>query len=492
MENIMASRKKAPSEDSSETYPSVQYYRAPRDELFKITLHEPAHRNPDVPETVIQDLWATQKFDSRSLRTVQNVSLEILDPGTQNDDQGPDFLGARIRLNGMIWAGQIEIHTSSGRWLDHRHDKDPHYNSVILHVVLQNDIWTGGIHRQDGTLIPELVLYPYLQQPLRTLLYSFFTRRDNDILCASRWHEIGPDVFDPYIRRLATERLLLKNNFQNYLSDPPASLEGQLYVSVFRALGYAKNSQAMTLLAHRIPIDLARNNHDPLDLEALYLGVAGLLPLPADLLSCDRTSADYIMDLRDRYERLQIDINITEMKKESWSYFRLRPANFPCLRIAQGAALFTPTRLFHHGTIDTLLAANQQANPVKAMRTLLSPSLSSFWNTHYRLDKRTKYRNSCIGRIRINTIIVDAVLPVLLRYAKMQDNQALTAYLLKLLSTIPAKKDDVIRRFIDMGVKPKNACDVQGLHQLYRVKCRNIRCFSCDVGEVIFKCNNGF
>jgi len=468
-----------------------QYNDASSHESYRITLHEPAHNHLDVPESVVQDIWATQQFQTSALKTVQNATLLVLDPGKLNSDQGPDFLGARIQIDGTIWAGHIEIHTHSGCWVDHRHDQDAHYNSVILHVVLQQDIWTGGITRQDGTSVAELVLYPYLQKPLRSLMYSFFTRRDTDILCTSGWDAIDRSVVFPYVRTLARERLISKyGKYCDRSPETPRAFEKQLHMLVFRALGYAQNAEAMTLLAHRIPTDLAHEITCGQDLEALYLGVSGLLPFPSELLDFDRNSADYVMDLRDRYERLQIEYQIPEMKKEMWSLFRLRPANFPHLRIAQAAGLFAPFRLFHTGALKALMTLHLQVKPLRVLRALLDVSLSPFWNTHYRIDKRTKPRSSCIGRQRVDTIICDAILPVLLHYAEANNDQVSQSGFLDMLKSIPAKEDDVVRKFIEIGLKPRNACDVQGLHQLYRTRCQKIRCLSCDIGKYIFNNNN--
>ena len=183
----------------SERLQTVYEYRRRLQELFAArTLSQ---------ERLVHSLWAERRYDGKDLQTTDGRRLTILAPGILNDGAGPDFRDARIRIDGTAWAGSVEIHLTSSSWIDHGHQKDPLYNSVVLHVALYGDVWTGTLRRQDGTIMPEIVLYPRLEDPLRGLLYNFYTRSSDDPLCASRWLEVPEDRRREWIAQLADARL---------------------------------------------------------------------------------------------------------------------------------------------------------------------------------------------------------------------------------------------------------------------------------------------
>ncbi len=461
-----------------------RFYGA-HDDVFEVTLHEPAGAHPRVPEALVQDIWRTQRFDHASLRTADGAPLAVVDPGTLNTDSGPDFANARLRIGEAERRGAVEIHTASGGWIDHKHHLDTRYDDVILHVTLHADIWTGSLLRTDGSAIPELILYPHLDTPLRRLLYQFYTRPAGDVLCAPRWPHTPEAVRMPWIRTLAAERMQEKKNrlAATYLHTP--DLDALLHERLFAGLGYAKNAEAMTTLARRLPLPLVRRLADPLDLEALHLGIAGLLPAPAGLLQSDRATADYAMDLHDRFERLQLRLEIPVMDSAAWRFFRLRPANFPPLRIAQGAAWLRPGGLLHYDPTGKLVAAMQAEEPVAALRAALGATPGAFWETHVRLEKATKPRDPSAGRSRLNALIANAVVPVLLLHAEQAGDPAFEAAVVDLLRRLPPEHDEVTRRFARLGMKPKDALTAQGLHQLYRTRCTEARCLSCRIGQFL-------
>ena len=455
------------------------------DEVFEVTLHEPAGAHPRVPEALVQDIWRAQRFDHAALRTADDTPLTVLDPGTLNTDSGPDFVNVRLRIGETERRGEVEIHTTSGAWFDHKHHLDARYNSVILHVTLHADIWTGGLLHTDGSAIPELILHPYLDTSLRRLLYQFYTRPAGDVLCAASWSCVPEATRTAWILELAAERIRSKKDrlAATYLHAP--NLDALLHERLFAALGYAQNAEAMTTLARRLPLRLVRPIPDPLDLEALHLGTAGLLPTPAGLLQSNRATADYAMGLRERFERLQLRFEIPVMDCTAWRFFRLRPANFPPLRIAQAAALLQPGGLLHYDPIGKLAEALHAEDPITALHAVLRATPGVFWETHIRLEKTTKTRDPSVGRSRLNALIANAVVPVLLLHAEQSGNLALEATVVDLLRQLPPEKNAVTRRFAALGTRPKDALVVQGLHQLYRTRCTQARCLSCQIGQFL-------
>lgn len=476
-------RTRAPMPRPDSPWPDPRFYGA-EETVFEVTLHEPGALLR-VPEALIHDLWHRRRYDAAALATTEGTPVVVLDPGTPNTDRGPDFSGARLRLGETEWAGDVEIHPTSGGWFDHRHHEDAVYDRVVLHVALYADVWTGSLHRADGSPVPEVLLYPLLDAPLRHLLYQFYTRPEGTLLCSDGWPRVPAGLREAWIRRLALERLRTRRAelADAFLQTP--DLEALLHERLFAALGYAKNDEPMAALARRLPLALVRQIDDGRDLEALHLGVAGLLPTPADLLQSDRATADYVMDLRDRFERLQLHLDLPTMERTAWRFFRLRPANFPPLRIAQAVALVRPGGLLHRDPLGAMLQAIRAEELVEALRAALRAVPGSFWETHVRLEKTTKPRRPTLGRARRDAMLTNAVVPVLLLHAEQTADAGLETALYEVLRALPAARDEVSRRFEELGLRPRDALTAQGLHQLYRTRCAEVRCLSCRIGQYL-------
>ena len=249
----------------------------------------------------------------------------------------------------------------------------------------------------------------------------------------------------------------------------------------------------MRTLSRVVPVDVVRTLDSAADVEALLLGAAGLLPAPSELLGADRETADYAMDLRDRFERLNHTLEIEAMPSTAWRFFRLRPANFPPLRIAQAAALLAPPAGFLRAeplrrAADILL---EHPNPIRALRELFDNKLNSFWRKHVRLDRRSKPHNPNLGRSRIDALLVNALLPALGAHANRIGHQRLAHAVIDAISRIPAEEDEITRLYEALGTCARDALQVQGLHQLYRTRCTEVRCLNCDVGCYLLSESDG-
>lgn len=454
------------------------------EEVFEVAWHEPAPgATPPVPEDLVQDIWERQAFDRRQLETVDGREIVVVHPGKKNSDAGPDFSHAVLHIDGMEWVGDVEIHVESGRWNDHGHITDARYNSVILHVALRSDMWTGSLKRPDGSTIPEVILYPRLNVAVRSLIHDFHTRRDAEIICAAQWRQVPQAVRTPWFEQLSYRRLVRKAMQDAPPSTPFLDDDQALYEAVFAALGYAKNDEPMRELAYRIPLRFVRSELKPDDLEACFFGVAGLLPTPADLLDADRETADYAMQLREQYERIQLRHDLTSMPREAWKFFRLRPANFPPLRIAQGVILLR--RLLCDRPLDRLRAACTSQQPLQDLRRCFYIKLPPFWTRHVRLEKKSRTVATEIGSQRIDVILANAVLPALFRIANRESDSPLEEAVLATQSRLPAENDEVVAIFRRLGSPPMSAQDAQALHELYGGYCTRARCLSCEIGRYL-------
>jgi hypothetical protein len=450
---------------------------------LQVTLHEPDSRLQHVPEAVLQDIWARMDFDHAGLETTAGLPVQICSVGTLNRDGGPDFSDAHVRVDGVDWFGDVEIHRTSGEWLVHRHEMNARYDRVVLHVTLARDRHTGQLRRSDGSPIPEVVLLPRLRSPLRKLLYRFFAHPSPDFPCASRWREVPERIRRPWLRLLGQERLRVRLGSLGDRASGAGNLEELLYRAVMRTLGYAPNADAMESLARRAPLAALLELDERRDIEALLLGTAGLLPRAAALPAGDPTTKSYIAELEDRYRRLA-HLSAGEMLPSAWQLARLRPANTPARRIAQAAALLAPGGLLHHDPLPRLETLLRAGKPLPALRdTLMAAEPDEHWRTHTRPGRRCRESPAGIGKGRADDLLVNALLPALLAVAVQRADHDMEDEVLDVYAALPASSDRVTRIYEEHGAGPQNALEAQGLHQLLRTRCGAGRGLSCSVGR---------
>jgi len=451
-----------------------------------VEVHEPAPGGRSVPEAFVQDLWDAQRFNRSDLTTTDGDSVLILDPGELNTDAGPDFSGAHLRIGEVDWFGDVEIHVTSGAWFDHNHHRDPRYDRVVLHVTLHADLHTGRLTRTDGSVLPEVVLAPRLQRSLRRMVHAFVQRDRDDLVCAPQWSDVPAPLRREWINTLGSKRLSRRANRFRLRLERGTPADILLQERLFAGLGYAKNTEPMIDLARRLPPPVLKSIPDARDRESLLLGTAGLLPDPGRLLSADRHTADAVMDFRARYARLHADRPVPPMNTTAWTFFRLRPNNLPPLRIAQAAAWFGPDALFGSAPVEQLQQAARTQRALPAIRERLSAVPTVFWETHYRPSTATKRHSPALGQTRIDTLIINAVVPLLRAIAESgetMDENIQSRPTSVLLEQLPSKRDSVTRRFRTLGTAPRSAAEAQGMHELFRNYCTRGGCLQCEIGR---------
>ena len=411
---------------------------------------EPADAIGRVPEAAIQDAWVRGLFDPRGLTTTTGEPVRVVERGRLNRDSGPDVSDARIEVDGVLWAGDVEIHTTSAGWEVHGHHRDPSYDRVVLHVVLSADRHTGTLRRADSSALPELVLLPHLDQSLRSLLYSFYVAPGQAPNCAGRWAEVDEALRRDWVRHLGTERIRARARQLGQAYGRRPDLDRLLVGRMFRALGYEANADVMQALAGRIDLHALRRM-DGSAVHRALLAASGL------------GSADLFR------ESAESSVSAAPLRPEAWRRGG-RPANAPQRRVAQAAAWLAPRGPLRADPVATLTEAARLGRD--AATDLLRPDPPD--------------GSARLGTPRAVRVLADAVIPVLLLDAEQREDPDREARALDLFDALPAATDRITRRFADAGFKPRSATETQGVHQLARDYCDEGRCARCAIGRALY------
>ncbi len=502
------------------------------------------HRPPsfDVPERFLQQIWKHRKFATEITRTTDNRPVTILNPGVLNTDGGPDFLDARIRIGGILYRGDVELHQTLDDWSRHAHDKDPKYNSVILHVVFR------GTGAQDTTctasnrIVPVLVLEHYLTLPFNELWQAMVlderAERLATLPCSDRNGNLGGNQIKQVIQKLAVERMELKMRRYDerlkeliterhlVLNEPPrfgeipfginpedlpppvtvysardfspAFLWEQLFFEGFmEALGYSKNQLPFLKLARNVPLQWIaesltglRNREQRTAIEGLLFGISGLLKSPQR--GDDMESGEHTKQLQQSWKRIQPLYHNECCDESEWQFFRLRPENFPTVRLAGASQLIA--RILGERLLRSVIGYLKSGQTQETYRNILQLFIveaDGFWSTHYRFGEATpRIIKTLIGASRADDIVQNVVLPICLLYARIFKDKDVREAALGLFEYCKASSPNSILQTIDTQLirgkfSLNNAKLQQGALQLYKFYCAEKRCRECAVGKEI-------
>lgn len=416
-------------------------------------------------EDFLQFIWRFGLFNKDSAITTDNQNITVLNPGIINKDAGPDFFNAKIKTDEIIWAGNIEIHINASDWKRHKHNTDKSYDNVILHVVKNADC---DIFRSDGSKIPALEI----QYDVK------LEKRYNELLSSTTWiacqNYIGNmETFKMkhFLNRIMIERLEQRSaHICKILSDTKNDFKEVFYRLLFRSFGFGTNTLPFELLAQSTPLAAINKHRDSiLQMEALLFGQAGFLnEQPLD---------DYQSQLQKEYKFLQNKFELKPVEKHLWKFMRLRPANFPTVRIAQLAKLLMQT--------DGLLAKIITFKKPEELNVFFEFKASEYWDTHYNFGKETDKRIKSFGKKSAEKIIINLIVPYLFAYGKAKGEERYSEKAFDLLEIISPEKNNIAAGWESMGVKVENAFYSQALIQLKTVYCNNKQCLKCAIGKNI-------
>lgn len=420
-------------------------------------------------EQFVHYVWKTKNFDGSDLKTTDGEPVQVVYPGDYNFNSGPDFFNARIQIGDQLWSGNVEIHLKASDWEKHRHQNDEAYNNVILHVVYLAD---KEIYDQAGKRIPALEMQSRIDKMQYVRFMRLYTSKD-EIPCAKRLNEIPPVVITGMLSRLLVERLERKVKFlRQELDANKGDWEETFYRHIARQFGMKVNAEPFQWLASAVPHKLlSRHRNNLLQLEALFFGQSGLLP--------EKQGDAYTNTLIREYSHLQRLYQIRPLASHVWKYMRLRPNNFPTIRIAQLAGLFFRNEKLFRECMDC-------TDPEK-IKSLFEIPVSAYWENHYQFGKLSKRSMKRIGDQAMESLLINTIVPFMFLSGQMKSDDVLMDRAVSFLEKLPAENNSIIRNWESFGIGPVSAAESQALLELSGNYCAKKKCLQCAVGCALLK-----
>ena len=414
-------------------------------------------------------IWQHKLFYSNNLSLTNKENIIINSTGIRNNDSGPDFFNAKIKLSNIEWIGNIEIHIKSSDWEKHKHQNNKNYDNIILHVVYEND---KNIFRKSGEVIPTLEL----KNKFNELIFEKY----KELITSQRWIPCEYSIktierfhFEMWLERMLVDRIEKKvDNIQKHFELNISNWEQTFYEQLSSSFGFKVNSFAFEQLAKSIPIQyLGKHKNNQFQIEALLFGQAGML--------AKDFKDEYPKKLKTEYQILKTKYKLEPIEDELWKFSKLRPSNFPTIRIAQLASLiYNSTSLF---------SKIINSNSIREIKTFFDVQMSEYWFEHYNFDKKTRVISNNLGNSSTNLIIINTIIPFLYFYGKYYDNDIYKKRALYFMDLLPAEDNSIIRKFKELNINTSTAFRSQALLQLKKEYCDKKKCLECGIGNILLK-----
>jgi hypothetical protein len=418
---------------------------------------------PLMNEQLLQFIWQFGYFNGTSLCTVANEPLQIIHKGTFNTNQGPDFINAKIRIDSTLLAGTIEVHVKSSDWKKHRHTGDRNYKNVVLHVVYEND--------EKESEIPVLELHSRIAKTVLTK-YASLMSSQAFIPCETMMQNVPEITLSLWKDRLVAERLIRKAKIvEDYLLQNKQHWEESFWWLLARNFGTKINADAFEAVAKSIPVNiLAKHKNQLQQLEALLLGQAGLLQ--------ENFEDAYTILLQKEYKFLSTKYKLKPVHIPV-HFLRMRPVNFPTIRLAQLAALVQNSVHLFSKILEEPLLRN--------VRKWFQVEANDFWHYHYTLNETSAYKKKVIGADMVENILINTIAPVLFAYGTLHQEQQIKDKAIRWLEEAKAEKNSITKGFQALGLPLLSAMDSQAFIELKTQYCNHKRCLNCAVGTKLLR-----
>lgn len=417
-------------------------------------------------EEFLHYLWKYNLYTTPLLLSSGEL-VKVVNPGEHNFDSGPDFFNAKIKIGETIWAGNVEIHVNASDWKKHKHQYNDAYDSIALHVVANNDF---EVSRKNGKIIPTLEL----QAPKNIYEQYLYLMQTNDwIPCKAFIADINDFTILQSKESLLIERLKEKSDIlEQRFKANNNNWEETFYQSLANNFGFKTNAQPFEMLAKTIPLSYLGKHKDQLPLiEAMLFGQSGLLNT--------ESKNEYLKQLETDYKHLSSKFSLTPLNSSLWKFMRLRPANFPTIRIAQFSALIHKS--------NALFSKLIQANSISDIKELFVIQASAYWDTHYSFKSTSASKAKRLGLSAFYNIVINTIAPMLFYYGQQKNQLEYSEKALQYLCEIPSEQNSIIKKWTEIGLNANNAFDSQALIQLKNKYCKNRKCLSCRIGNQVIK-----
>jgi hypothetical protein len=412
-------------------------------------------------ERLLQFIWQFRYFNQKQLLLSNGCLLEVVHPGTLNHNQGPDFQQAMLRIDGMLWAGQVELHIRTSDWYAHAHHHDALYRNVILHVVWEDDV------NNPEDPVPLLILQDRVPK-LLLRQYEEWMLSKQFIPCQRQLAGVHQLVFTAWKERLLVERLQRKTEqVLSFLGQTRHHWEETCWWLLARNFGMKINADAFELIARSLPAALVqRHRKNLVQLEALLLGQAGLL---------NKTFHHaYPCLLKREYEFYRTKYGLRAIHLPVY-FLRMRPPAFPTVRLAQLAMLIHSTERLFQLILET--------ENLEQLRLLLNVTASPYWDDHYTMEETAPPRAKHLGEQFTDNLLVNTVVPLVFAYGCWKKEQLYKDRAIQWLQQMPAEQNSIIKSFRLMGAVCEHAFESQALLELKSQYCDRKRCLDCAVGN---------
>jgi hypothetical protein len=416
-------------------------------------------------EALLQYIWKNNLFCKEVYKSDNGESVEIIDPGKHNMDGGPDFINARIRIDNTLWAGNVEIHKQASEWYKHNHNKNAAYNNVVLHVVIKMDsICYNEAGRQISTI--EIKYDKNIEEKYQCLLNT----KDN-IPCHKSIHIIDRSLLSFWLSALTIERLQSKiNRIEELFDFTKNNWEQTLYTLLAQSFGLKINALPFEMLAKKLPHKIVTQYSDNLmQLEALFFGQAGMLK--------EDNIDEYHEKLKNEYKYLSSKYDLKPLETQIWQHLRLRPKNFPTIRIAQFCSLMNKS--------GQLLSHIIECKTMEELYNFFNCKVSDYWTNHYAFGKTFNHATGRLGKDKSDSIIINSIVPFLFMYGQKKYDYQISDRAIRFLEVLAPENNHITQLWARNYIVCRNASESQALIELYTNYCNTRRCLDCQIGHLI-------
>ena len=423
-------------------------------------------------EQLLHYTWKHKLYPLKELTTNDGQRVEIVDPGLHNRNAGPDFFNAKIRIGSTMWVGNVEIHDKSSDWYQHGHDKDSRYDNVVLHVAAELDT---EVMKSNGEYVPQL----QLSVPDDVLThYDELQKTDEYPPCYKVIPHLSALIIHSWMAALQTERLEQKTEAIRKRAELcNGSWEDAYFVTLARNYGFGINGEVFEQWAYNIPLNAVAHHRDDLfQIEAIFMGQAGLLELDSipEYYQKDALNDGYFAKLRNEYQYLAHKFSMKPIDFKLWRFLRLRPQNFPHIRISQLANLYYQQKAG--------LSQLMECETLDELKNVLKSQVTPYWETHYTFGSTSPKNEKHLSYGSINLLMINTAIPMLFAYGRHTTKEVLCDKAFDFLEQLKAENNHIIRMWQQVGLPVKTAGDSQALIQLKKEYCDKKECLRCRFG----------